>query len=174
MGNARKNVLWILLLLITAAVQATWFEGLQFRGVLPNLVLILVVYFSLSDGEERGMATALVGGLFQDVAAATSLGHHVLCYVIVAYTVGTIAHRLIIDHPAVKAAAVLISAVAYGLLFTIVAYIQDPARGIIDPIMRTVVPAAFYTAVITPFVFIALDTMRRNKTPMRASVTAHE
>ena len=174
MGNMRKNILWFVLLLLAAGIQATWFEGLQYRGAMPNLVLLLVVYFSLSDGEERGMLTGALGGLFQDVAAGSALGHHVVCHVIVGYIVGIGGHRLVTGHPAVKAGIVFISGIVHALLFASIAYIQDPARGIIAPVVRIGIPGAFYTAVVTPFVFIALDTLRRNKRPMSGNLVVHE
>lgn len=165
MGSTRKNILWLLLLLLAAGIQATWFEGLQYRGAMPNLVLLLIVYFALSDGEERGMLTGALGGLFQDVAAGNALGHYVLCNVIIGYIVGLGGHRLVTGHPAIKAGIVFISGLAHATMFALVAYLQDPARGIVGPVVRIGIPAAFYTAVVTPFVFIALDTLRRNKRP---------
>jgi len=174
MWSWRKNILWFLLIVLSAAVQATWFEAIRYGGAVPDLVLLLVVYFALSDGEERGMFTGALGGVFQDVAADTVLGHHVLGNVIIGYAVGHVSHRLIAEHPAVKVGVVFMSALAHGVLFHLVSYVQDPGLGIIRNFVGNVVPGAFYTAIVTPVVFIALDGLRRKKGPTPGGVMTHD
>jgi rod shape-determining protein MreD len=162
----RKNLVWFLLIVIAVAIQATWLEAIRFRGVMPDIMLLLVVYFAMNMGSERAMWTGALGGIFQDVAANASLGHHVLCNVVVGYTVGRVGSRLVVDHPAVKAGVVFLAGLAHGTLYSFIGYVQDPQGGLIAPIMSTAVPAAFYTALMTPFVFVILDWSRSRYAPM--------
>jgi rod shape-determining protein MreD len=128
---------------------------------LPDLCLILVVYFAIADGEERAMFTGVVGGIYQDVASNTVLGHHVLCLVCVGYAVGRIATRLVTEHPAVKAGLVFVAGLTHGALFQSVLYIQNPDNGFIYPLATLTAPAAFYTALLTPFVFFMVNWILR-------------
>lgn len=152
-----KHVKWFMIVVVTALFQTTWPEVLRFQEVQPDLCLLLVVYFAIVEGEERAMWTGVIGGIYQDVASTAMLGHHVLCLVIVGYTVGRLSTRLITEHPAVKAGLVFLAGFAHGLLYCAILYVQKPDTGFIYPVMTSVVPAAFYTAVVTPVAFFVLS-----------------
>ncbi len=141
---------------VAALIQTTWLDVVKFQGVVPDLTLLLVVYFAMADGEERAMFTGLIGGIYQDVAGNYTLGHSVACLVIVGYLVGRVSTRLIIENPAVKAGLVLLAAIVHGVLFTVILYVQKPHISALHTIGTAVVPGAFYTAVITPLVFLVL------------------
>lgn len=158
----RKNLIWVLTVMVVSLVETTWLGVVQVQGVLPNLVLLLVVFFALAEGEERAMFTGFLGGVFQDIAANTTLGHHVLCYVVVGYIAGRISTRLVTEHPAVKAGLVFCASLISGVLYTLIQYVQTPDMGAIQFLATSVIPAAFYTALFTPIVFFFLTrTMRR-------------
>jgi rod shape-determining protein MreD len=153
----RRNILWVLMVITAALIQTTWLDTIRVQGVLPDLTLLLLVYFALLEGEERAMFTGVLGGLYQDVAGNTLLGHHILAYVAVGYLAGRLTQRLITEHPAVKVGVVLCASVLYGILFTGVQYVQTPDMPALHRILATVVPEAFYTALVTPVVFFLLS-----------------
>ena len=161
-----KNVFWVIVLLVAALLQTAWPESLKLQEVMPDLSLLLVVYFAISEGEERAMMTGLFSGLYQDVASSAVLGHHILCLVLLAYLIGRLSTRLITEHPAIKAAFVLLAGFFQGGLFTLIQYVQEPAAGLFYPLLTSAIPTAFYTALITPFVFVALEWIfRRYEAP---------
>jgi len=153
----RLNVLWIVIIIATALVQATWLEEIRVAGVKPDLIMLLVVYFAIAFGEERAMYTGVIGGLFQDVSNTASLGHNVLCLAVVAYATGRIANRLVTESPAVKTGLVLCAALVHGLLHSTLTYIAQPQLASVADIVGRIVPGAFYTAIATPLVFFLLD-----------------
>ena len=151
------NILWLAATVILALVQTTWPDFLTFQGVTPDLTLILVVYFAIVEGEERAMFTGAVGGIYQDVASKVVLGHNILCLVLIAYGIGRLSTRLVTEHPAVKAGLVFLAGLAQGILYTIILYVQFPDTPVIGTLLTVVVPASFYTALITPLVFFVLS-----------------
>lgn len=153
----RTNILWAILVVITALIEAIWPYTLRIQAVVPQLVLLLVVYFAITEGEERAMFTGLLGGIFKDVAADAALGHHVLCLVVVGYFVGAMSKRLITDNPAVKAGAVFCASVTHSILYIAVDYIQRADAGNVYALFATVFPQAFYTALMTPILFLMLS-----------------
>ena len=152
----RRNILWAIVVVAAAIIQTTWLDTIKLQAVLPDLTLLLVVYFAIADGEERAMFTGVLGGMYQDVAGNAVLGHHVLCNVVVGYVVGMVAKRLITEHPAVKAGLVLCASLVHGVMYTSILYVQAPDIGAIYTLVTSVVPGAFYTALVTPVVFFAL------------------
>ncbi len=155
----RKNALWFVTVVTAALLQTTWPESLKLQEVLPDLTLLLVVYFAIADGEERAMATGLLGGIYQDVASNAVLGHHVLCLVIVGYLIGRVSTRLITEHPAVKAGLAFLAGIVNGLLYAAVHFVQDPDHSFLRPVMTSAIPSAFYTALVSPVVFLVLMWM---------------
>ncbi len=152
----RRNVLWAIMVIAAALIQTTWLDAIRLQGVLPDLTLLLVVYFALMEGEERAMFTGMLGGLYQDVAGNAVLGHHIACHVIVGYLAGRVSQRLITEHPAVKVGVVLCAGALDGILYTGIQYVQTPEMHALYTILVTVLPTAFYTAIVTPVVFFLL------------------
>lgn len=166
----RKNITWLLAVIFAAMLETTWLEHIRYHDVVPDLTLLMVLYFAIVDGEERAMLTGAVGGIFQDVASNATLGHHVLCHVIVGYIAARVAARMITEHPAAKAGLVLGAGILSGLLAIAVAYIQDPSIPAFHNIIARVVPGSFYTALFTPLMFFILDRIfRRKKSPWTLS-----
>lgn len=162
----RRNATWAAVVTAAALLQTTWLEHARFLGVLPDIMVLLVVYFALREGEEWAMLTAVLGGVFQDVAGNTALGHHVLGLAVVGFVIGRVTTRLITEHPAVKVGLVFLSSVAAGVIYTGIQYVQRPGTPLLTVVLARVIPAAFYTALITPLVFWFVErTVGRLFTP---------
>ena len=168
----RRNVVWAVFVVAAALIQTTWLDALRVQGVLPDLVLLLVVYFAIEDGEERAMFTGVLGGLYQDVVGNAVLGHHVLCHVVVAYMTGRVARRLITQHAAVKVGLVFFASLTHGFLFVCIQYVQTPEMSAVHTFLVSVVPGAFYTALATPLLFFILGrAFRRKEEPIQKGVS---
>lgn len=148
---------WFASIIVAALLQTNWPELLKLQEVSPDIVLVLVVYFAIAYGEERAMMTALIGGVYLDVAVNTTLGHHVFCYVLIGFFCGRLSTRLITEHEAIKAGLVLLASFSHGVLFIAIQYVQQPHRGMLFPILSIGAPVAFYSAIITPLVFLAVE-----------------
>ncbi len=160
----RDYLFWVIAVLLAALLQTNWPEILRLQDVSPDIVIVLVVYFAIAYGEERAMFTGVIGGLYQDVAVNTTLGHHVLCYVLIGYAAGRLATRLISEHAAVKAGLVLFAGFFQGVAYIAIQYVQQPQRGMLYPILNTAAPIAFYSAIITPVVFMIADRIFHKRT----------
>jgi len=158
-----KNIVWFITVVAMALLQTTWPDPLKVQNVVPDLCLLLVVYFAITEGEERAMFTAALGGIYQDVASNAVLGHHVLSLVILGYCLSRVSKRLITEHPAVKAALVLGGALAHGTLYTTILCVQKPGVEFFYTLAVSVVPAAFYTALLAPLLFPLLARLFHRK-----------
>jgi hypothetical protein len=69
---------------------------------------------------------------------------------------GRLSTRLIANHPAVQVGLVFGAGMVHGIIYTSIAYVQRPDISALYNIGVGSVPAAFYTALITPFVYFAL------------------
>lgn len=78
-------------LTVAALIQATLMPELRILGGAPDLVLTLVLTYSLLFGFEQGVVWALVGGVVQDLISAVPLGTTSLALVVMVAAVGYVA-----------------------------------------------------------------------------------
>jgi len=156
---------WIVVVVAAALIETTMLPAISIQRVVPDLVLISVVYFSIVEGSERGMFTGLLGGILQDVFANTGVGHHVLCLVVVGYVVGRMASRLITDNPYVKVMTVFGASVVHGFVYLAIEYIQKVDAEAAVMMTYSIMPQAFYTAAFTPVIFFLVGRVRPAPVP---------
>lgn len=156
----RHTSVWAAVVIVAALLEATWLPLISIQHVTPDLLLVMVVYFAITEGAERGMYTGLLGGIFQDASTNTTVGHHVLCLVVVGFVVGNMANRLITDNPYVKTVTVLVASIAHGILYVLIEYVQTVDAEAVYTMSLSIMPQAFYTAVVTPIVFYLIELVR--------------
>ncbi|MCH4178886.1 MAG: rod shape-determining protein MreD [Megasphaera sp.] len=79
-----KKLSCVMAAFIVFVLQSAVFPFL-FNGVSqPNLIFVFVVLMALHHGQRIGMATALLGGVCQDVVIGNFFGLHLLPYIIIA------------------------------------------------------------------------------------------
>jgi len=69
----KEGILYILLLYIALAAQAVFFPGIK-----PDIVLIIVCYYSLKYGRTKGVCFGAFAGLLIDTVSGFILGPHML------------------------------------------------------------------------------------------------
>src|ERR1700704_1073561 len=87
-GRAVRYLLGGLLLLPAAVLQVTLAPRLEVFGAFPNLVLLVVVGWTLVRGAGAGIRWGIAGGLLLDLLAPGPLGVHALALVVAAYGTG--------------------------------------------------------------------------------------
>ena len=160
MALLSPKVIWAGTVLVIALIEASWLGMISVQGVVPDLVLVMVVYFAITEGEELAMYTGVLGGMFQDVAANTVLGQHIVCLVVIGFCIGRVSKRLVTDNPYVRALTVLIASIVQGMLFISLEYIQQVDSNAVYTMSLSVMPKAFYTALATPFAFFIVMRIR--------------
>lgn len=75
----------------SSLILALLFVLLPFRGslslFLPNLVLLVLVYWALYRPESIGLGWAWITGLVQDLLMASLIGRHALIYLVVVFLI---------------------------------------------------------------------------------------
>ncbi|RME09900.1 MAG: rod shape-determining protein MreD [Ardenticatenia bacterium] len=78
----------ILVMLVAALIQATWLHHFAIGGVHPDLVLLIVVAWSLLRGTREGVILAFLGGFFLDSLSAAPFGVFTIPLLLVAFITG--------------------------------------------------------------------------------------
>ncbi|GAB4570776.1 MAG: hypothetical protein Kow0077_05750 [Anaerolineae bacterium] len=81
-------------LAVAVILQATVMPELRIAGGAPDLVLLIVVAYSLLSGFERGAVWAVVGGLLYDLLSSVPLGTTALALVVATGVNGAVFGRV--------------------------------------------------------------------------------
>lgn len=84
------------ILFCTAIVESSILSNLSFLYVVPDLVLICSIYFSLLNGRTTGSITGFVSGLFLDFITGIPFGFNCLLRTIIGYIYGFFSETLIV------------------------------------------------------------------------------
>lgn len=73
-------LLFFFLSLMALMSQAGWMHGIQIAGVMPNLVMAVVVSYSVLEGRYKGGLVGLLSGLMQDILFCRVWGFYSALY----------------------------------------------------------------------------------------------
>ena len=107
---------YFLILYVMLGLQVGLGDLAQFKGVGPNLVLLMVVFISLSAPREEALLGAVILGLMQDLVSLQPLGLFAVSYGAVAYIVTAVAPLASHRHPLTHVAMTFVGACLTGLL----------------------------------------------------------
>jgi rod shape-determining protein MreD len=151
-----KFVAGAVLMLAGALVQVTWASQLEIAGAFPNVVLIVVIALTWTQGVRAGLPWGCAGGILLDLSAPGPLGPHAVALLCGAYVTGFWARNLDRESPLHPAGAVAVSTVLYSLVLIG----ADRVLGLpIPPFVTAVqltVAATLYNAALMPIALIAV------------------
>ncbi|HEU0130508.1 MAG TPA: rod shape-determining protein MreD [Mycobacteriales bacterium] len=157
---ANRLAVVVLGLFTALLLQVTVLARLSFLGAKPDLVLVAVICFALSDGPAVGMGAGFGAGLVADLLGSHTVGLLALVLCVVGYAAGVIRSyfdRLSTFTPMAVVGGLTAAAVlAYAALS---ALLGDP-RVAGEPVVRSLVLTSLYDVVLTPFVFAAVTALR--------------
>ncbi|MBU4477950.1 MAG: rod shape-determining protein MreD [Candidatus Omnitrophica bacterium] len=93
-----KTLRFFLIAYLTLICQATFVHVFSLGGVVPDFVLLLVIFFSLYNGRKNGMIFGLVSGLGVDILSGGIVG--INCFVLgcVGLLTGLLKERVYTNH----------------------------------------------------------------------------
>ncbi len=154
-------------LAVAVILQSTVVPEFRFGGAMPDLVLLLVLAWSLMAGFEQGIIWAMVGGILQDLVSAAPVGTTSLSLVIVvalaALILGQISPRNLF-YPALAAGGGL--AVAHVVIL-IVLLLTGRTIPVIDLLLTVTLPGMVYNAVVMIPVYRVLGAFYSSSRPRR-------
>lgn len=146
-----------LLSLLGLILQTTIFAHLRFFGVIPDLVLILTVCFSLLRGAKEGAIVGFFSGLLEDMFTGQALGINAASKMVIAYLIGLTEEKVYKENPWVAVAALLIATILNNLLVVILYKIFFTLPNLDFTTFNQVLwPAIVYNSLLAPFVYVRL------------------
>ena len=93
---AKSILLSSFILLCATVIESSILSNISFLYVVPDLVLICSIYFSMLNGKLVGETTGFISGLFLDFVTGIPFGFNCLYRTIIGYIAGLFANTIII------------------------------------------------------------------------------
>ncbi|MGB9803617.1 rod shape-determining protein MreD [Desulfofundulus sp.] len=140
-------------LLLALLLQATVVDLIRVRGVAPDLIFLLVVFYAFWRGQREGAFWGFVAGLLKDFVTGNYFGLNALSTAVACYLVGWSESRLYKESSLVVMVltflATLVSQLIYYLLLAYLKVKVSPGVAI----FRVILPSALYNALLVPLFY---------------------
>jgi rod shape-determining protein MreD len=130
-------------------------------GVKPDLVLLMVISWSLLRGAQEGVIWALVGGMGLDLLSGAPFGTSTVPLVIISLLAGLGELSVFRTRIALPLIATLIATLAYDLFFLLLLYAEGRSIAWADSLIKVVLPSTLFNVLLSPFVYKALYWLHR-------------
>lgn len=148
-----KHVLTGILIVLLTVVQTTVLRGIEIFHVIPNLLFIFVVCYSLLRSDYSALFVAAVCGLVLDVLGGRAIGINTLLCTLSAYTCVAVSGSLFNNNSFVAMVFVLLLSLPYEL-FIYVFYFVIWGRGALGfVLLHKLIPAVLYNFVMTLLIY---------------------
>lgn len=155
-----RLLLAVATVLTAVLLQVAVVARLPLPGGAPDLVLVLVLSFALSEGPLSGMVTGFLAGSLADLLTDHEAGRLALAYLVAGYLVGQL-------HDSTSRSTLLpIAGVAAGAVVALVVYAAEglllgDARTGLAAVLRGLTTSVPYDLVLAPFVVPAVGALVR-------------
>lgn len=110
-----------LILLCTTVLESAILSNIAFLLVVPDLVLMCTIYFSLTNGKLIGETTGFISGLLLDFITGIPFGFNCLYRTIICYICGFFANSVIIGGLMVPVVSVGIATIVKTIFINLIA-----------------------------------------------------
>lgn len=163
---------WRILLIIFAfflalILQTTILPLLQFRGTMPDLLLILIVFTALFSNATVGGVTGFIVGFMQDLVISRYLGLCALSGLVTGYLVGGLEGKFYKENPLVPVMLVFFGTFLFNAVYflgrglcasTPLAFVQLARTTLVEAVYNIVLTFLFYYPLMRIF-----HRMKRSK-----------
>ncbi len=144
---ARNILFFILLLFCVVIYQALLADIVSIGLARPDIILVFLVWLTLTRDLTWGVAFGFAAGLLEDSHNPQLLGLGALLNVLSALAVFLVSHRVRTDSLVIRIAMVIGVVVLHDMIYSLVAFSFDIHLDIMI-LFNTIIPSALYTSLI--------------------------
>ena len=149
------------LLLSAALLQTTALPPLTILGIKPELMLLMVLAWSLLRGVEEGLVWAFVGGLILDLFSGGPLGASALALLIVSSLSSLVQGAVTRTSFLLPMGAALVGTLVYQGLVLLVVQLARGDVPWVDSLLRLILPSLAVNTLLMPVMFQVLVWLDR-------------
>ena len=149
------------LLLTVALLQTTALPALEILGVKPELMLLMVLAWSLLRGVEEGLVWAFLGGLMLDLFSGGPVGASALALLVVSFLSGLARGSVTRGSFVLPIGVALAGTLLYQTLFLLVIQLTRGTVPWTDGLFRMTLPSLAVNALLMPVIFWVMAWLDR-------------
>lgn len=141
-------IIWLIVLAITIVLQSTLLPLVSFKGVHPDLLLVVVVSCALLSGKEQGVGIGFFAGLLQDLISGSIFGINTLSKLATGYIFGLAERKVFKEHVLLPILATAVATICNGLAAALMLWIFGYKVDIVTAFMQNILPLVGYNIVV--------------------------
>jgi len=148
------------IIVVAIVIQLTLINSISILGLKPDLIMVVVVVFSLLKGEKEGTISGFASGFLQDIFSSGLLGINALAKTVIGFTCGVLKEKIFYEH-----ILFLIPVITFfaSFLQSILIFFLLRAFGIEYSLTwsfrQVALPEALYSSLLSPFIFFAINKL---------------
>lgn len=152
-----KIYLKIGIIVFTLLIQLTLINLFTIQGLKPDLILLVVIVFSLLKGAEEGAISGFASGLLQDIFSSGLLGINALAKTVMGFVCGVLKERIFAEHILfiIPVITFLVS-ISQSMLIFLVLNAFGVEYSLVWSLKQVAIPEALYNSLLSPFIFLAV------------------
>ena len=148
------------IIVVALLIQLTLINLITVLGLKPDLIMVVVVVFSLLKGEKEGTISGFASGLLQDIFSTGLLGINALAKTVIGFTCGILKEKIFHEHILFMIPVITFIA---SFMQSILIFLRLRAFGIeynlAWSLKQVALPEALYSSLLSPFIFLAINKL---------------
>lgn len=152
-----KIYLKIGIIVAALLIQLTLINLFTIQGLKPDLILLVVIVFSLLQGAEEGSISGFASGLLQDIFSSGLLGINALAKTIIGFICGILRAKVFAEHILfIIPVITFVASIGQCMLIFLVLRAFGMEYDLAWSLKQVAFPEALYNCLLSPFIFLAV------------------
>jgi len=148
------------IIVVALLIQLTLINSVTILGIKPDLIMVVVVVFSLLKGEKEGTISGFASGLLQDIFSIGLLGINALAKTVIGFICGILKEKIFHEHmlfliPVITFIASFIQSILVFLLL----HAFGTEYNLVWSLKQVTLPEALYSSLLAPFIFLVINKL---------------
>jgi rod shape-determining protein MreD len=147
---------WPLLFILCFILQTSFVPLMAIVGIKPDLLMIVVFFFSIRYGVMQGILVGFFTGLAQDLYTPALLGQNALAMTVVGACTGLFNEKVMRTDPVVKSIILFVMFLIHDSVFMLVLLMKSSVHFsvLIPELFTRTVPRAVYSAIVASLFYV--------------------
>lgn len=148
-----KFMMWVGISLVTLVLQSTLFTFFKIMGVVPDVLMVLVIFLALFTGPFKGGISGFIAGLLEDIVRGEFIGLNAFIKMCIGALVGLIERRVYKENFLVPTLTVLVGTLLGGVLFLLLSHSFGLEIPLASGVRFIVLPMCLYNSIVGVFIY---------------------
>lgn len=155
-----KTLLKGAIIVVALLIQLTLINSITILGLKPDLIMVVVVVFSLLRGAKEGTISGFASGLLQDIFSTGLLGMNALAKTVIGFFCGIIKEKIFCEHILfIIPVITFIASFMQSILMFFLLRAFGIEYGLAWSLKQVALPEALYSSLLSPFIFLAINKL---------------